>query len=901
MISRTKASIRTKLALLAGVPVIGALLLAIFVVNDARQGAKSAASLGSIEDLAQLSAYIAEVLHAVQDERAAGAIAEGGEAATPPKLDATPSIDARRETDAAAKRLESFLSTRDRSKLPPRLTRGLATTEGALRDLQPLRGRIDHEAVDLDELLSKYGAASSGLVSATAALAELSDDGAMLRNISAIVALLELEERSSTEHAIVGYAAARGEFPPGAFKALVTTATEERVYDEAFRTSASDDVLRGFESARARGRSAEEILDGVMKSTEDTVSLDPAVWNRSVAAAMRDLRDVERVLLGRIESAAAVKGAELKRTVRWSLGVAIAVIFLSVVMAIFVRRGIQGSVHALTDAAEKVRSSRDFTVRARRVSDDELGMLTETFNEMLAGIQSRDAELDQHRSHLEGLVVARTQELAARNVAMRLVLDNVDQGLATIGVDGALHSERSAAFDALFGTSEESRTFYDALSGSDEQLRLLLKLGWEQVVEGFLPTEVSLEQLPKRFDQGDRHFTLALKPILQEEAVVGALVVVSDVTSELEAEKERARQREEIQVFQRIARDKGAFLAFLEETGSIIDRLRNEHDVGAAAQLALVHTVKGNASQCEVRSVSDVAHELESLIVETGAPAGRGQLYPLLRAWDALGLQVGALVGSADHRIELSQREVDRFIHSVEAGLSISEIVSRLRKLSDEPVDMRLARLGEHAERLAGRLGKPAPAIEVHADDLRLPRGRYAPLWTGLVHVVRNAVDHGVESAAARTAAGKPAHGKISFRAWTDDSVVGIEIADDGAGIDWARVAEKAEAAGLPVKRLEDLERAIFASGVSTLDAVTATSGRGVGLAAVLETTERLGGSVHVDSELGKGTRFVFRIPLSQASHQPQKHELQSQHANGSANGNAQISRRPTLVGGGVS
>ena len=91
-------------------------------------------------------------------------------------------------------------------------------------------------------------------------------------------------------------------------------------------------------------------------------------------------------------------------------------------------------------------------MRARRVSDDELGMLTETFNEMLAGIQSRDAELDQHRSHLEGLVVARTQELAARNVAMRLVLDNVDQGLATVGVDGALHSERSAAFDALFGT-----------------------------------------------------------------------------------------------------------------------------------------------------------------------------------------------------------------------------------------------------------------------------------------------------------------------------------------------------------------------------------------------------------------------------------------------------------------
>src|SRR5580698_3998257 len=102
MLPRIKISIRLKLALLAGVPVIGALLLAMFVVNDARQGAASAASLGSIEDLAQLTAYIAEVLHAVQDERAVSAIAEGSEASAPGKAGAGASAGARRDTDAAA-------------------------------------------------------------------------------------------------------------------------------------------------------------------------------------------------------------------------------------------------------------------------------------------------------------------------------------------------------------------------------------------------------------------------------------------------------------------------------------------------------------------------------------------------------------------------------------------------------------------------------------------------------------------------------------------------------------------------------------------------------------------------------------------------------------------------------
>src|SRR5580704_16975537 len=130
-------------------------------------------------------------------------------------------------------------------------------------------------------------------------------------------------------------------------------------------------------------------------------------------------------------------------------------------------------------------------------------MLTDTFNEMLSGIQSRDAELLQHRSHLEGLVVARTRELATRNAAMRLVLDNVDQGLATIGVEGGIESERSAAFDRWFGSPRASQPFEDALAPDDERLRMLLRLGWEQITDGFLPAEVTVEQLPKRFDVGD--------------------------------------------------------------------------------------------------------------------------------------------------------------------------------------------------------------------------------------------------------------------------------------------------------------------------------------------------------------------------------------------------------------
>ncbi len=451
---RARTSIRAKLALLAGVPVVGALLLALFVAHDARQQAASAASLGSIEDLARLTSYITDELHSEEDERAVVSVADGLEAAPRARLDEAVA-EARRSTDGAADRLEAFLSTRDRSKLPVRLTRGLSETHGARARLSALRARIEREPVALPEVLDRYGAANASLLSATAALSALSDAGRMRRNISALVALLELEERASIEQAIVGHAAARGEFPPGAYKALVTATSEEEVYDQAFRTSASDDVGASFEAARKGGDPARELLDSVLKSTEDAVTLEVPVWTAAQGSALRELRNVEHLLLDRIGAAAADKATELRKTIRLSIGVSIAVLLLSVSMAIFVGRGVQASVGALAYAAERVRSSRDFSIRAKRESDDELGMLTETFNEMLAGIQSRDAELEQHRSHLEALVASRTQELGARNSAMRLVLDNVDQGLARRSASTAV-STPSARLRSIAGSARRA-------------------------------------------------------------------------------------------------------------------------------------------------------------------------------------------------------------------------------------------------------------------------------------------------------------------------------------------------------------------------------------------------------------------------------------------------------------
>jgi two-component system chemotaxis sensor kinase CheA len=130
------------------------------------------------------------------------------------------------------------------------------------------------------------------------------------------------------------------------------------------------------------------------------------------------------------------------------------------------------------------------------------------------------------------------------------------------------------------------------------------------------------------------------------------------------------------------------------------------------------------------------------------------------------------------------------------------------------------------------------------------------------VHVIRNAVDHGIEPRDVRRTLGKSEVGVIRISATLQGGEFTVAVEDDGGGIPWERIAERARERGLPHATHAELVRALAAQGLSTKDAVTEISGRGVGIGAVFEACERLGGTVAVESRAGAGTRMEFRFPL---------------------------------------
>lgn len=177
-----------------------------------------------------------------------------------------------------------------------------------------------------------------------------------------------------------------------------------------------------------------------------------------------------------------------------------------------------------------------------------------------------------------------------------------------------------------------------------------------------------------------------------------------------------------------------------------------------------------------------------------------------------------------------------------------------------------LPRLRRTVRQAAQTLGK---SVDLHAPDIggELDRGLLDRMVAPLEHMLRNAVDHGIESPSVRDGAGKPTTGRIELQLRRDGGDVLIEIADDGAGIDVARVRATAIERGLiaPDSLLgaDELRQLIFAPGFSTAAAVTQISGRGVGMDVVLSEVKQLGGSITVSSSPGAGTRFRLRVPFT--------------------------------------
>ena len=456
---------------------------------------------------------------------------------------------------------------------------------------------------------------------------------------------------------------------------------------------------------------------------------------------------------------------------------------------------------------------------------------------------------------------------ARASQGMRRVLDNVEQGLVTVGREGIVGEQRSAALDRWLGAPAPGQTVWDWLAGKAPETADWLSLGWDDITDGMMPVDVCLEQLPKRVALDERTLSVSYQPIGGDPDGEGweeMLVVFTDISAQLEAEEAEEAQRETIAALDRALSDRASFLEFFSETGAIVERVAQggqESDVAWRD----VHTIKGNTALYGLTSISRCCHTLENEMAEQGTAPTAAQREGLKARWEALRERLSFLLdaGGAD-RIEVDRDSLDKMVAALHAR-GEQRLAARLAAWTLQPAEVRLRRLGEQAADLARRLGKGDLEIELHDAGIRLPADGWGSFWSTIAHAARNAVDHGLESPEQRAAQGKPPARLRLVASPTAGGHICIQIEDNGQGVRWEAVRERAAARGLPAATEEDLKEALFADGFSTREDVTDVSGRGVGLAALRHAVEALGGQILLHSRLGEGTTMSFVLPASGA------------------------------------
>ncbi|HKT78078.1 MAG TPA: chemotaxis protein CheW [Sphingobium sp.] len=219
---------------------------------------------------------------------------------------------------------------------------------------------------------------------------------------------------------------------------------------------------------------------------------------------------------------------------------------------------------------------------------------------------------------------------------------------------------------------------------------------------------------------------------------------------------------------------------------------------------------------------------------------------------------------------KLRERSADPELESAFERLStcVADMRDAISKTRMQRVDRLFTAIPRMVRDLGRDLGK---RIDLHLEggDVEMDREMVEMVVDPLTHIVRNSIDHGIETPERRRALGKPEAGTLKLEARQSGNQIVIEISDDGQGIDTGRLVEKAVAAGKLTRdaasRMTDAERLelIFQPGLSTANQVTAISGRGVGMDVVRANVERIGGLITLDNRPGLGLRIMLRVPLT--------------------------------------
>jgi len=579
-----------------------------------------------------------------------------------------------------------------------------------------------------------------------------------------------------------------------------------------------------------------------------------------VTAPVQSLEGPRGTLVMELSTASAIVARD--RLIRAALWVGGLALLLGTASAWLIARSLASRVERIARAAALV-AKGDLEQRLDLDGPrDEIGILAHGFDAMVRRLRELIRHIHQaaqeENKRLELLVQQRTHELDRRNADLHLVLDNVEQGFVTIDRNARVIGERSRVVGSWLGSVSDGICLWDSLEAANPGSGAHFEMGWGQLLDGMMPAQVCLAQMPQELRIGGRYLRFEYKPIGSDEDFEKLLVVISDATALVERDRSEQEERDILDVSSRLLRDRRGFLEFFRETQSLIERV-TQNNTDTVVLKRDLHTLKGNTAIFGLSLISALCHTAEAQLEASGTGVNCS---PIVVQWQNTCAKIQHLLGERnDKAVEIEANEYEALVAAIRNGADRKLLERMVEAWRLDPLRARLERASEQLAATALRLGKGTVEVAIDSPRIYLGRDELTEFWSVFSHVLRNAAGHGLETAEERQARGKRGLASFVLRAGMDKQRLFIEVEDSGPGVDWEAVRARALQRGLPAANDADLTNALFTDGISTAAEATEISGRGVGLSAVRAACERRHGTIDVMTKKGEGTRFRFSWP----------------------------------------
>lgn len=493
-------------------------------------------------------------------------------------------------------------------------------------------------------------------------------------------------------------------------------------------------------------------------------------------------------------------------------------------------------------------------------------------------LEVANKKLDDYSKSLEVKVAERTAELSEANTFIKTIINSLDQGLFVFDNNNRIADIYTKACTDIFEQELSSKQVPEVLSldGKDE----VNFTKWSELIfANKIPFDSAKALGPKKYIKGSieeddfKHIELNYYPIYNDnDTLKNVVAVATDKTNEILAQESFKQKDDFVSMILKIIKNKTSFVNLITESKNLIEELINFDNNEKIIDKAMIvfHTLFGGLASFNIYELSKLARKNEDFVKSISKIDNDSSLKIKEIAQDYLVKletffqDTLSQIRSGENIVEIEKEDLDALKAdlakiSTEAKKSFENIFEKTR------IKTFFEGYKNLIETLSIKTDKPMHELQINDSCIRIDNNKYNEFFSTLIHLFRNCMDHGIENSSKRNELGKDSSGLIKIDAKEIGGKIEIVVSDDGAGINTEKVKKKLiEILGEDkVKNMseKDINMAIFLPSLSTADELTELSGRGVGMSAIKEAIDKMGGELDLITSKDLGSQFVFLLP----------------------------------------